>query len=137
MPSCYLVDDVGTGGGDVMCYRNRVITSFIPLFKSDFRTVVMDSTVRPIVVKTKTPVAVIITAEDCVNSAKPMAVTRARVPGSGFTDLLAFTADGDIVRVECKLEANTEIKRKVIGQILEYAAFLWQMSYEELASYNF
>jgi hypothetical protein len=34
--------------------------------------------------------------------------------------------------VECKLAANAEIKRKVIGQALEYGAFLWGMTYEEL-----
>ncbi|RMF99533.1 MAG: hypothetical protein D6741_08320 [Planctomycetota bacterium] len=56
------------------------------------------------------------------------------LPGSGNTDILAFSADGDIAIVECKLAANPESKRKVIGQILEYAAFLWGMSYRELDS---
>jgi len=54
------------------------------------------------------------------------------LPGSGSTDLLAFSADGDVAVIECKLDANPESKRKVIGQILEYGAFLWGMSYEEL-----
>jgi hypothetical protein len=54
------------------------------------------------------------------------------LPGSGSTDLLAFSAQGDIALVECKLAANQEIKRKVIGQILEYAAYLWQMTYEQV-----
>ena len=31
--------------------------------------------------------------------------------------LLAFNANGDIVVVECKLAANTEIKRKVINHL--------------------
>jgi hypothetical protein len=44
------------------------------------------------------------------------------LPGSGSTDILAFSAQGDIALIECKLAANQEIKRKVIGQILEYAA---------------
>ena len=34
--------------------------------------------------------------------------------------------------MECKLAANPESKRKVIGQILEYASSLWGMSYREL-----
>ena len=39
--------------------------------------------------------------------------------------------DGLITVIECKLSRNPEVKRKVIGQILGYGAFLWQMSYEE------
>jgi hypothetical protein len=61
-----------------------------------------------------------------------VAVRECGLPGSGNTDILAFNADGDIVIVECKLAANAEIKRKVIGQVLEYGAYLWGMSYEKL-----
>lgn len=50
----------------------------------------------------------------------------------GFVDLVGFTANGGIVIVECKLASNEEIKRKVIGQVLEYGANLWGMSYQEL-----
>lgn len=39
---------------------------------------------------------------------------------------------GDIALVECKLADNPEIKRKVIGQIFEYAAFLSRLTYEDL-----
>ncbi|MEM2889187.1 MAG: hypothetical protein QXR42_06900 [Candidatus Bathyarchaeia archaeon] len=56
------------------------------------------------------------------------------LPGSGSTDILAFSSQGDIAIIECKLATNPEIKRKVIGQILEYAAYLWQMTYEEIDS---
>lgn len=62
------------------------------------------------------------------------AVSEFGLPGSGATDIIAFSAEGDIALVECKLATNSEIKRKVIGQILEYAAYLWQMSYEEVDS---
>ena len=62
------------------------------------------------------------------------AVRECGLPGSGNTDLLSFSAAGEITIVECKLAANAEIKRKVIGQILEYAAHLWQMTYDELDS---
>jgi len=62
------------------------------------------------------------------------AVSEFGFPGSGATDILAFSSDGDVAIIECKLATNPEIKRKVIGQILEYAAYLWQMSYEELDS---
>ena len=50
----------------------------------------------------------------------------------GSVDLLAFTAEGDIAIIECKLASNAEVKRKVIGQILEYAANVWEMRYEQL-----
>jgi hypothetical protein len=50
----------------------------------------------------------------------------------GSIDLLAFTAGGDIAVIECKLASNPEIKRKVIGQVLEYGANLWELRYEEL-----
>lgn len=50
----------------------------------------------------------------------------------GSIDLLGFTADGDIAVIECKLAGNPEIKRKVIGQALEYGANLWEMDYETL-----
>ncbi len=60
------------------------------------------------------------------------AVCEFGLPGSGNTDILAFSADGDISIIECKLATNPESKRKVIGQILEYAAQLWEMSYDEV-----
>jgi len=60
------------------------------------------------------------------------AVSEFGLPGSGSTDILAFSSQGEIALVECKLASNPEIKRKVIGQILEYAAYLWQMSYEQV-----
>ncbi len=42
-----------------------------------------------------------------------VAVREFGLPGSGFTDLLGFSAQGDVAVVECKLANNTEIKRKV------------------------
>jgi len=50
----------------------------------------------------------------------------------GYVDLLGFTADGDIVIIECKLADNPEVKRKVIGQVLEYGSAIWKMRYEIL-----
>jgi hypothetical protein len=54
------------------------------------------------------------------------------LPGSGYTDILAFNESGDIAIIECKLAQNTEIKRKVVAQVLEYSAYLWNMSYDDL-----
>ena len=59
-------------------------------------------------------------------------IREAGLPGSGHTDLIGFDKYGKIVIVECKLAKNAEIKRKVIGQILEYAAFLWGLSYDDI-----
>jgi len=49
----------------------------------------------------------------------------------GFIDFLGFGAEGEIAVIECKLANNPEIKRKVIGRVLEYGAALWGMGYEE------
>lgn len=57
-----------------------------------------------------------------------LAIGELGLPGSGVTDILAFSPQGDIALIECKLAANQESKRKVIGQILEYAAYLWKCS---------
>lgn len=48
----------------------------------------------------------------------------------GSIDILAFTARGDIAIIECKRAKNTQAKREVIGQILDYAAHLWETTYE-------
>lgn len=53
------------------------------------------------------------------------------LPGSGYTDLIGVDVQGEILIVETKLARNREIRREVIGQVLEYAAYLWQMSFED------
>jgi hypothetical protein len=58
-------------------------------------------------------------------------IREAGLPGSGYTDLLGVDCEGDILIVETKLARNPEVRRKVIGQILEYAAYLWTMSFGE------
>ncbi len=76
----------------------------------------------------------LIAVDDIREGAAPLvfAVGEFGLPGSGATDVLAFSPQGDIAIIECKLATNPEVKRKVIGQILEYAAYLWGMSYEEI-----
>lgn len=51
---------------------------------------------------------------------------------SGFVDNLMITASGGIVVVETKLWRNPEARREVVGQVLDYAKDLSQLSYEEL-----
>ena len=56
------------------------------------------------------------------------------VPGIGSVDILGVGADGSITIVECKLRANPEIRREVIGQVMAYAGGLWKMPYDEFVS---
>jgi hypothetical protein len=58
----------------------------------------------------------------------------AGLPGSGYTDLIGVTGDGSILIVETKLARNPEVRRKVIGQVLEYAAYLWGMKFDQFDS---
>lgn len=63
-----------------------------------------------------------------------VAVREFGLPGSGSTDLVGLAADSSILIAECKLAKNAQLKREVIGQILEYAAYLWRMPVEEFMS---
>jgi hypothetical protein len=56
------------------------------------------------------------------------------IPGVGSVDLVAVDAHGQLTLVECKLKANSEIRRAVVGQILAYAGGLWRMSYDDFAA---
>jgi hypothetical protein len=48
-----------------------------------------------------------------------------------FIDVLCLDLDGGITICECKLHTNPEIKRKIVGQLIAYAAALWRMPYDE------
>ena len=61
----------------------------------------------------------------------PLFFKRQVALGNNAVDLLGVDADGRIVMVECKLEANREARRMVVGQILEYAGQLCGKSFEE------
>jgi hypothetical protein len=61
-------------------------------------------------------------------------VMEAGLPGSGSSDLIGVDEDGGITIVECKLAKNPESKREVIGQVLEYGAFLWKRTYPDFDS---
>lgn len=56
----------------------------------------------------------------------------ASLPGSGRTDLIGVDSEGGVYIVECKLASNSDARRKVLGQILEYAAYLCKFSYDDL-----
>jgi RecB family endonuclease NucS len=53
------------------------------------------------------------------------------LPGSGATDIVAVDSEGAVTIIECKLAQSREVRRMVIGQLLEYAAFLTKMPVDE------
>ena len=57
--------------------------------------------------------------------------TEMPLSGTGQADVVIVDASGDITVVECKLAANPEIRRRVVGQLLAYSSAIWQMSFEE------
>ena len=62
----------------------------------------------------------------------PLAVvSQLYIPETGPADLIAVSTAGAITVVECKLKANPEIRRNVLGQVFAYASGLWKMRYEE------
>jgi hypothetical protein len=61
-----------------------------------------------------------------------VAVREFEVPEVGALDVLVVRADGELTLVEAKLERNPESRRKVVGQLVEYAGGLWGRSYEDI-----
>lgn len=44
----------------------------------------------------------------------------------GYVDVCAVDADGRLTVVECKLASNSERRRMVVGQVIDYAAAIWR-----------
>ncbi len=59
-----------------------------------------------------------------------LAIAREITLEAGYLDIVGVAPDGTINVIECKLKANPEIGRHVVGQVLAYATGLWGMSYE-------
>jgi hypothetical protein len=59
----------------------------------------------------------------------PVAAAREVPCGHGFIDNLFLTPSGDIILVETKLWRNSEIRREVVAQALDYVAALTSMDY--------
>ncbi len=53
------------------------------------------------------------------------------MPGAGRADVVVVDAEGEITIVECKLAKNSDNRRWVIGQLLEYAAALWKLDIKD------
>jgi hypothetical protein len=59
------------------------------------------------------------------------------VPDTGSADLVIVDAEGEISIVECKLRANPDIRRQVVGQVFAYAAGITALDYERFeAAFN-
>ena len=77
----------------------------------------------------------LISISEVKEGSEPLVVAIREFPVKiGAIDILGFTKNGDLAVIECKLATNPEVKRKVIGQVMEYGASLWNISYEELDS---
>lgn len=48
--------------------------------------------------------------------------------GIGPADVMILDSEGSLTIVECKLATNAEIRRKIVGQVLDYGSRLWHMS---------
>jgi hypothetical protein len=53
------------------------------------------------------------------------------LPQVGSIDLVGIDTEGNITLVECKLQANPEVRRHVVGQIFAYAAGISKMTFDE------
>lgn len=75
----------------------------------------------------------IIPLEELGEEFKPILIIGQEFPlgDAGFVDLIGVDDSGLITIIEFKLEKNTDI-RKAVAQTLEYAANLWEMSYDDL-----
>jgi hypothetical protein len=52
----------------------------------------------------------------------------------GRADIVVIDVEGTISVCECKLQANPQARREVIGQLVSYAGSLSRMSYEEFSA---
>lgn len=77
----------------------------------------------------------LVSIKDANTGAPDLKVCIKITPTSGSEDnsgLVGIDASGKISIVECKIPQNSSSRREVMGQALEYAAILWEMTYDEL-----
>jgi hypothetical protein len=63
----------------------------------------------------------------------PVAVATEFSCGFGKIDIVGVDLSGQVIVCECKTARNSELRRKVVGQVLAYAAGLWGMPWEAFA----
>lgn len=51
--------------------------------------------------------------------------------GVGPADVVILDESGELTLVECKLTTNPQIRREIVGQVLDYASRLWGMRVDE------
>lgn len=67
------------------------------------------------------------------HAGKPVLIGRQlEIPGRGTLDLLFLELSGILTLVETKLAENSELRREVFAQIIDYATYITDMSYDEL-----
>jgi hypothetical protein len=49
----------------------------------------------------------------------------------GPADVVIVDSQGNLTLVECKLAGNPQVRREVVGQVLDYASRLWRMPVDE------
>lgn len=54
--------------------------------------------------------------------------------GAGPADIIVVDTAGELTVVECKLAADPQIRREIIGQMFDYASALWKMDIDDFAS---
>ena len=59
------------------------------------------------------------------------AVREVWLPSAGAIDLLAFSSDGEVTVIECKLVANSD-RRQALAQVIDYASELQGLDYDKL-----
>jgi hypothetical protein len=47
--------------------------------------------------------------------------------GAGPADIVVVEEDGSLTLVQCKLDANPQVRREIVGQMFDYASRLWKM----------
>lgn len=52
----------------------------------------------------------------------------------GPADIVVVGAEGELTLVECKLAANPQIRREIVGQMFDYASRLWKMDVDDFAA---
>jgi len=64
----------------------------------------------------------------------PLAVCTEFQSGAGPADVVIIQGDGSVMVVECKLAQNPQVRREIIGQVLDYCSRIWRMPIAEFES---
>ena len=58
---------------------------------------------------------------------EPAVACREFQSGVGPADVLVLHGDGELIITECKLASNPQIRREIVGQVIDYASRIWRM----------